>query len=295
VLDIEVHNAGPAVATRELIVRVDAKIAATSTLQLAAAASQRLLFTVPLAARAWSAQLQPADALPLDDALELPSAALRPLNLQLDARCPAAVKAALNAHAGLRDAASPAAADIAVSCSATPQSVMRPTLVLRAPDATPSQPTTAAWTSEARPALSSVSLPALLLARGSLPTDDGASQVMLQSAHGALALRSRAAPYRVVTSLDLAALAMSSQADYALLLAQLVDLTLDRRWLAPMAARSRSVAESRVAPFASATPQTTAGAPTARRNLKLTALWLALAALALLWDLAASWRERQSA
>jgi hypothetical protein len=291
-LDVEIHNAGLAAGKRLVILHSDAQVVAQQSLQLSAGASQRLQFTVPLAAEGWSVQLQPNDALAADDQLDLPARALQPLRVQLDPRCPAAVKSALHAHAGLREAARDATAELAVSCSGATAAAV-PTLLLQTASGRPSQAIEAVWTAEARAALSFTSLPPLLLAHGSVAGAGSDMQVMLQGAGAKLVTRSAEAPYRVATSLDFASSAMSAQAEYALLFAQLIDLTLDKPWLSPLAEHSRSIAETRLAALPGAASATPSRDADGRRRINLSVWLLAVAALAVLWDLVSSWHERQ--
>jgi len=98
-------NGGAAAETRDIVLYADGREVARLRRTLAPGAAESLRFTLPMA-RALRAQLQPADALPDDDALALDLAPLARRRIAVDARCAPALRAAVAAHPAL--AAAPA-------------------------------------------------------------------------------------------------------------------------------------------------------------------------------------------
>lgn len=295
-VDVQVLNAAAVPAARTLTVWSAPQRQGQTVLRLAANETRRLSFDVPLAPANWRAQLTPPDALSADDRIVLPSAALRPARVGVDARCPRIVTLALRAAPMLQvvsadlSAREPTAASVV--CHRSERSTAGPALLLRPDAAEPLQRVAALWSTAAREQLSTSLAAQQFSARGVVALGDADALLLLQSPAGALAVRHGRGPYQLVTTLDFSAVAPTQQASVAVQLLQLLELTLGRSLLAPVAQVSRAPQESQIARRAPLPAPTRLRDAFGVRTRDLAPWLLGLTALLLLWDLQATYRER---
>lgn len=297
VLELTAYNAGTAPATRKLTLSADGRVVAQPEVTLAAGEQRSVSFKLPLPHTGWTAQLSPSDALVLDDAIELSALPLRPAIVLVGTHCPAFVAAALRAVPLLRvQRETGDAVDGRIRCAgddpatAAAAANAAPTLRLQPDPASAVERNVAVWTDAARAQLQSTDRQPVIAARGVLNTAEDTDAPLLRSPSGVLAAVSQTQPHQLRATLEFANIAPADAAQTLPVLVRLLELTLQRSLLAPVAAVNRDPAESQVGAL-SPLPVAHAGAMRAgSRPLNLTWLLLALAASLLAWDLILQWR-----
>ncbi len=299
---VKLSNGGDADETRELAIFSAASEAARSSHRLAPGAS--VLVTVQVAAADnLRAALQPGDALAADDGLVLDLTPLRRYRVVVDARCPAALRAAVAAHPALVAvvvAAAPdaGAAEAALDCSSAASAGRLPTLRVRDGDA-PRRPDGPVQWSAALPASQRIQgEPGQLPVAATLPPQPGDAVLLATGAEPAIVVRAGTTPL-IETSLDFGALAATRSPQIPLLVNLLFERLLGVRLLGEIATTGRGPAASFVVPGGrvgtpGAGPAASAPARTPARMRvpgegTRPVLWLAL--LALLWEIAALCRQ----
>ena len=307
---VRLSNGGDAVETRELVVYGGAAEAARSGHRLQPGKS--VLVTVQVAATAGiRATLQPADALPEDDALALDLAALRRHRVAVDAGCPAALRAAVAAHPALMSVAADAAdAAATLDCGGRVPPDGLPTLRVRDGEPPRRPPGPARW-SDALPASQRVTLlPGQLAVASTLNLQPGDAVLLAAGDEPVFVARARAdarAAPLIETSLDFDTMSALRGPQTPLL----VNLVFGRLLSGPLlsgplldatATAGRGPAASFVVPGERAEPAAARPADTAPARPPMDphvpgegtrrVLWVAV--LALLWEIAAlaqQWRR----
>lgn len=266
-------NGGDSDESRTLTVESDAAPPMRVERQLAPGTLSTLVLELARPATRVRAQLDPADALPEDDALELDLGALRPRDIVADAACPAPLRAALAVHPmlALRDPGAPqpasgvagqtvppAAPAAIVDCGGATLPEGLPTLRVRGESLPATRPGVPRWSASVpasrRPGLGAGTLP--LGARLQAAASD---RVLLAFGDEPVIVRRGGAPPVVETSIDFTAARDAGDAP-PLLVALMVDELLGPRLLEQVALADRGRGAVQVAP---PMPRPAAGAGTA--------------------------------
>lgn len=116
---VQVHNAGTRHGERALVLSQGQRTLAEWPVSVAAGATEVRHFDIPRAVGArLLARLEPADALVIDDELQITAEPLQPLAAQIAPECPATVRAAVAANPRLEAAG--AAPTLMIFCAARP-------------------------------------------------------------------------------------------------------------------------------------------------------------------------------
>lgn len=223
---VTVANGGRETALRELRITVGERSLAPLPLRIPPGQAAQEIIDFPAAPTATlRAGISPADALPLDDALELPAARLRPATFTTSPDCGRHLRAALAAHPALVPAADASgSADLAVHCGGDGAGQVGPALRSAAGQDVGPVRGPLLWLPEAG-ALRELSLQPDWLAAAPARPLTGAGLVLLRDARRPLILFD---PNRRIidTRLDLGAPELVTRPEYPLLVAGLVDLLL---------------------------------------------------------------------
>lgn len=293
-LQLRLNNGGDSTETRTVLVVGDTGELTRSRQTLAAGSAAEVLLPIPAVARV-HARLLPGDALAEDDEIVLDLAPLRQRRVAIDARCAAALQAAVATHPALR--AVPAGSgdlDLRLDCGSGAAAPAPATLHVLA-DRLPARPAgPLRWSSAVAEAdrlrldadtvrfsarLQAAATDQVLLAAGDLPLIVGRG--------------SPSGPTRLIeTSLDFGAMAGAGGPAVPLLLNTLVERLLGAPLLDPVVVTDRGPNAARVRPL----PPPPAAAPAApvaraRRQYDATNLLLLAAAVVLLWEIAALARQ----
>lgn len=292
---LKVSNGGTAAETRTVVITGAAGEVVRRVLQLAPAGSALVNAVAPLAADV-RATLQPADALPEDDAITLSLAPLRKRRVATDSTCPAALVAAVQAHPAL--ALAPAnATDVqaVLDCGALGAARELPTLRVWA-ERTPAPARGAVQWSSAVEGSRRIRLDAEWLWLAARLQAGVADTVLLAAGDEPLIVSRAGTPKRLETGLDFAAMGGARRAELPLLVNLMFDQLLGSRLLEELALVDRGPASSWIAP-ATRAASAAARTPTADRHGDLrftrdaTQPLLAAALLVLLWEIAALCRQ----
>lgn len=295
---VRLGNGGDTDETRELVIFSGATEVARSSHRLAPGASA--LVTVQLAAAdRVRAALQPGDALALDDELVLDLAPLQRLRVAVDARCPAALRAAVTAHPALGAVAVGAAeARAALVCGNGDAAGRLPTLQVRDGEVPRRLPGAVQW-SAALPASQRMALePGPLPVAATLLPRPGDTLLLAAGDEPVAVGRAAATPW-METSLDFGALAATPGPQTPLLVNLLFERLLGVRLLGELASTGRGLAALRVVPGAAAVAGAASQAVAApvrgpgQASLPGAGTWpvLWLALIVLLWEIAALCRQ----
>jgi len=257
---------------------------------LRAGTSQRVEVSIPASASVRAA-LQPADALPEDDRIDLDLAPLRRRRIAVDAGCPKALAAAVVAHPALVLARADAGdAEAALDCGTSGAAHDLPTIRVVA-QGSASRPRGALKWSSAVPQSRRSELDGdrLRVAAHLLP--QAADVVLLAIGDEPVIVRRAGAVSRLDTSFDFAAMAVSRGPELPLLVDWLFETVLDRRLLDAIALVDRGPRSVLVAPLpvvAAPAAPTSAVLPSSSDEAKLLLL---IALLVLSWEIAALVRQ----
>jgi hypothetical protein len=288
---LQVANGGTAVEMRTVVFSTDAGEAARSTQTLKPGQTMQVAARVPASAQA-RAQLQPADTLTEDDTITLDLGPLRRQRVAVDARCPAALVAAVATHPALSPATPDATeVDAAVDCGTAPDKRRAPTIRLRADRASQTGTGALQWSARVpdtqRPRLDAGKL--ALAAH----LDEGHGQTVLLAIGDEPVIVDRAGSPRVLdTALDFDAMAATRGPEVPLMVNWLFEHLLGRRLLDATALADRGSGAARVVPAKAAETAPAARAPAPARTVHELTPPLLLAALAvLLWEMIALGRQ----
>ncbi|MBS0366374.1 MAG: hypothetical protein JSR67_11205 [Proteobacteria bacterium] len=309
---VSVHNAGQSIAHRRLDFS-DGPSRSWSMLTLGPGETRNVHFQTGNPPLTLTARLSPADALPDDDALTLGVPRSLRASVAVDPACGHSLGAAVQANPAVVVSAA-AGAELLVDCSDRWRESRQPRLVVRR--ASNPQPVreSAFWVSRLQ--LPEISPAVGLRATGEALTPAAGDEAIL-TAGGRPLVALRTHPRRVDTRLDLLDQDLAARAEYPLLISTLLDLTVGEELLGRVAARSRAVEETVIAPAlpvaresqarnsprqparggAHGLPARTSGVEASTGVRDLTPAWLALALPVLLWETLAAagalWRSRR--
>jgi len=243
------------------------------------------------------ARLEPGDALAADDALVLDAVALAARRVAVDAACPAGLVAALQTHPALRVVANDAAADLAVQCNGDAVATSMPRICFLRDRAATAVDGVVTWSSgvSARQRRNFDASP--LRTRGELAPPGDGDEVLLAAGATPLIVQRRSAGATVIeTALDTESGALDPPLT-PLLVAFLVDRAVSAALLDPVAIAAREERAVQVVPGSDVTGIAAASPAAARQSRDWTWPLLVLAALVLLWELAAlsrRWRRERA-
>jgi len=290
---LKLTNGGSAAETRVLVVATDAGEVARSTQRLDPGAALLVHALMPAAAHV-RATLQPGDALPEDDTIDLDLAPLRRHRVATDSGCPRALLAALATHPALALAAENASdVEAQLDCGSHRATQGLATLRVLADRLPQRLPGALQWSpalAEARHKSFDIARPQVVARLQARPAD-----AVLLAIGGAPVIISRAGGSPLIeTSLDFAAAARDPA--IPLLVNLLFERLLGKRLLDETALTDRGANASRVVPAArpSADVAGVASAPLpspARLEHELARPLLVIALLVLLWEIAALGRQ----
>jgi hypothetical protein len=240
--------------TRVLTIIADGNSVFTTDPQKISPGTNWLHFNIPAATSQVTARLSSGDALSLDDELILELATLDPVDVLLDSQCGGNLSAALRANQGLRTTDSAKNADVIVSCpemlahpNKTIDASLTPELSIVSDDRYVPVRNELRW--HLNNSLSERKNMNLPLASGWLKTGfhgpPVTKQTLLSSPDMNLSLL-ELQPRGTSTTLDLETASIVARPEYPLLINALIEATLNRAILDPIAAVSRSVDESRI-------------------------------------------------
>jgi hypothetical protein len=282
---VTLHNSGPQGVERMLAIRTGTERLLETRIVLEPGEQAAQLFTLQehvleeLSPQVLSAQLSPADALVLDDELEIPAGASRAVSVGLSGSCGNHLRAALLTCPGLRLVEAGEAADLAVLCGPGPVPDEGPAIRFATGDSVALPPGDLAW-HRANHRLRQLFLQpdSLRMVASAGVRDSGAALLTV----GATPLVTHDPRRRIVSvGLDFAAPQSVRLPEYPLLVSGLVTLALGHPGEPGLVAARREPGFSRIATreFALNTAAPAATAVTAQRDL---AGGLILAALLLL-------------
>jgi hypothetical protein len=293
---IEMMNGGNATETRQLIVTADSAELDRSTHRLDPGASKHVIVRSPTAATA-TATLQPGDALAEDDRLQLDLAALRRRPVAVDPACAAPLVAAITAHPALRRVdLDDASAEAVLSCGTRSTTGNLPTLQVVA-EQMPFRPTGSPLWASTLDRSRRVALDAESLGMAARLSPGAADVVLLAIGTDALIVRRAGAAPRIETSLDFDATRAADRMALPLLVNLMFELLLGDRLLDTTVDLDRGPGAARVAPdpgvAADAHPdaKTPADSTGFMRGQDWTRPLLMIAALVLLWEILALFRQ----
>ncbi|MBI3155315.1 MAG: hypothetical protein HYZ20_07880 [Burkholderiales bacterium] len=307
-------NGGDADETRSLTVTADGSPPRRIERRIAPGSVAVVTIDLPASASPVRATLEPTDALPEDDALDLDLAALRPRTVAADAACAPALRAALAVHPmlsladpppppapdGGRAAAPQAAPDAVVDCGGGGLPAGLPTLRLHA-ETLPTLRTGAPGWPTSVPAARRPRLDAGALPLGARLHAGRTDRVLLALGDEPVIVRRAARPTVVETSIDIGAAREIGDA-LPLLVALMVDELFGARLLEQSAIADRGLDAARVLPLAAAAgPPAASGAGTGPAAAAVPPVrelggWLAgAAALVLGWEIAQLARRHRAA
>ena len=278
---VDVVNRGTKATRRELRVLGSHGAAQEFAVELAAGETRQITLTLATARETLSARLEPPDTLVIDDEISLDLKKLTPVATVIDPACPATLHAALKAHPGLNTSTN-GQAMLAIQCSAAKQGDMPRILFHPGPgDTLASAPV---WLPKSK-LLQNLFLRTEWIQAGDWPHSPAASdEVLLRAGEQPLIIR-RAGDATIESVIDPGYPLLTEQPEFAVLLAGMIDVVLDRNVLDPVLIAHRDPHDSDIAPHAIETQGGKAA------ELRLTRKdfmdWLlALALLLLLLDLA---------
>ncbi|MEP7138526.1 MAG: BatA domain-containing protein [Caldimonas sp.] len=288
---LKVTNGGTSAEERTVVVATGITERARRPVRLEAGTSQLVAVSIPASPEVHAALL-PGDALVEDDTIALALTPLRQRRIALDPRCPGALQTALKAHPAV--AVVPpgtAGADALVACADAALMGDLPKIRIVA-DRTPVAPAgLVEWSADVpdsrRLALDAghLRLAARLQAR---PGDI----VLLAVGDEPVAVVRRGQAMLIETSLDFAAMSATRGAATPLLVNLLLERLLDRRVLDEIVSVDRGPRSSLVAPLPRpSAPAVDDGPVTARAVRDDSRLVLAVALLAMLWEIGALVRQ----
>lgn len=297
-LELQVSNGGNVAEERIVVLSTDAAEVLRTTLTLEAGGTESLSAQAPISLDV-QARLAPGDALAVDDALALDAGALATRRVAVDATCPAGLVAALQAHPALTVAASGTAAELAVECGGAAVATAGPRIRFLRDRASTAVDGLVTWSSSVS-ARQRRSLDASALrTRGELAPPGDGDELLLAGGPTPLIVQRRGAGAPVIeTALDTESGVLDPPLT-PLLVAFLVDRAFSATLLDPVAVVARDERAVQVVPGSDVTGAAAASPNAALRARDWTWPLLALAALVLLWELAALWsrwrRERVEA
>lgn len=280
---VRAHNLGADETTRTLTVRADSRVIFSEEVAIGAGSPMYRDFRVPAGTARLVAKLSPADALILDDELEVALDGLRPAVVDFDNRCGPNFRRAIDAHPGLRfRSGAERETALTVQCASSPGPSVPPSISVHTAGDYRGL-TGDAWWRGSVPGLGG-----MLLEPSWLRVDPGSAPpqsdlTLLASPDDGLALID-GQPGIVDVFLDLEWAPFTERSEYPLLVNALVELALGRPVLDPLIRAGRNPAESRIA----RRPAAGASAPAVSATgggMDLTGYLLALAVVLLLADL----------
>lgn len=289
---VAVSNAGAADASRTLLVETGRATPQSFELTLAAGETRYLVSQHSGGETAFSASLEPDDATVDDDFLVLDEPALVKARVGIDPACPEPLRQSIRAHPGILVVTADTPVELRVTCS---QHGTTTGPVLRFHGGASAQVDVAPRWQPGVGRLEELHLPPGWIAAGNrdIARADG-DEVLLAADDQPLIVVRAGSPVTVESALDMARGEFVRQPEYPVLVAALVDLALGRTLLDPLAVSSRDPVASRIAPSRLQVAQ----APGSRYGAVQQALddvFLALAALLLLADLALIWLAGRAA
>lgn len=282
-VQVRVLNGGSARATRTLQLLSGGRPFDAREIDLEAGAAGTFDFVTNATGAPITARLSPGDALAADDALSVDPSALAPLVVQVDARCSAPARRAVQAHPALQIADGDAT-QLEIDCGTAsgPTDVAR--IVLAAGVTADLDAATLLWSGRAQSLQRRLAHGLPTRVRGSLAAPTDRDVVLLASGVTPLLILRDGSPRRIESALDIEAPGFARGPGLPLLLAALADIALDRALLGQAVGTDRGDDASRVMPLEMAPlPSVTAPAPEATPVDLRPLLLLALALLA--WDL----------
>ncbi len=297
-LELQVENGGNAEEERVVVLSTDAGEVMRASVKIEAGGTATLSAQAPMSS-AVQARLEPGDALAADDALALDAGAIAARRVAIDAACPAALVAALQAHPALIVVANGAAADLAVDCGGAAVATAIPRIRFLRDRASTAVDGLVTWSSGVGVGQRRNLDAAPLRARGQLAPPGDGDEVLLAAGSTPLIVQRRSARAAVIeTALDTESDTLDPP-QTPLLVAFLVDRVLSAALLDPVAVAAREERSVQVVPLDDVTGVAAALPSAPRQSRDRTWPLLALAVLVLLWELAALWgrwrRERLEA
>ncbi len=288
---LQVTNGGTAEEDRAVVFTAGAvEVARASVSRLRVGESRRLEIAIPAAATVRAA-LQPADALPDDDQIELDLAPLRRRRVAVEASCPKALVAAVGAHPALAFAG-PANADAeaTLDCGASGAPAGVPTIRVLADRAASRPPGTLQWSS-AVPQSRRIELDADRLQLAAHLQAGPNDAVLLAIGEAPVVVRRAGEARRLETSFDVAAMAAGRGPELPLLVNWLFETVLDRSLLDEIAVVDRGPRAALVAPLRIVAPPPVSAAAAPGSASDQARLVLLIALLVFLWELVALVRQ----
>jgi hypothetical protein len=289
---LQVSNGGNAAEERVAVLYSDSGELMRRPLELEAGGTAMLSMAAPMSPTV-RARLEPGDALAADDVLVLDASALATRRVAVDATCPSGLVAALQTHPALASVASGAPADLAVECNGAAAAISIPQIRFLRNRASTAVEGVVTWSSGVSAGQRRSLDASPLRTRGELaPLVDG-DEVLLAAGPTPLILQRRGAGAPVIeTTLDTESDALDRPLT-PLLVAFLVDRAFSAALLDPVAVSAREERAVQVVPGSGVTGIAAASPTAARQGRDWTWPLLALAVLALLWELAALLRRWQ--
>lgn len=282
-LSVLVHNLGVQATARSLGLQVGGRLLRSEDLRIEAGEVIHLGFQVPAGSADVVARLSPGDALVQDDTLELGLDALRPVVVELDARCGSSLGAALRAHPGLEvGATTRRGGELAVHCGGSPVPSSSPAIFVTGGD--DSIPVTGRlrWHRPV-PGLSDLPLERMPLRVNTQSARAPSEFTLLSALEPQLSLLDlQAGSLNVFMDAQSGSIAEDSL--YPLLVNALVELALGRAVLDPVARTERQLEDSRIARQALPEPAVAPSVATAA-GTDLAPYLVALAILLLVADI----------
>ena len=244
---VTVENLGQSVASRRLSIDSDGRTLASFAVELAAGEQHRYAFvldTIP--AGPVRARLDPADALPRDDLLVLDPQPLAPVPSRIDAACGSHLRAAIEAHPGLRVVSGNGAAELHIACGAEPPRTALPAIWLHTAGAASAVAGEPVWQAGTGPLRRLVLQPDWL--RRFTPAQAPAGHVLLRAGGQPLVVHRAQPSPRMEVLLDMEYPPWARRPEQPLLFAALVDRLLDRPVLDAVASAARPREASLIAP-----------------------------------------------
>jgi hypothetical protein len=284
-----VSNGGSAAETRGIAFATDAGVPQQASVVLPPGAAVVVRASIGASASV-VATLQPSDALPQDDALQLDLRPLRRRRVAVDPACGEALASAIAAHPALTmsDPGS-AASDAVVDCSGRDRAGDAPTLRVRAAQLPVAAHGAARWAASMPPARRVLLDTGRMRIAAHLEARPGDS-VLLAIGDDPVIVRRQGPSSIVETSLDLGAPQLAQRAELPLVVNAMLETLLGERLLDATIVADRGADSATVVP-AVRPGETLPSAAATRRHEPASSPLLLAALLVLVWELVALLRQ----
>jgi len=284
-----VTNMGSGNSIRALTIRVDGQIIVSEDIEIAPGGETYRSFGVPTGTAVVAATLLPADALALDDTLEIALGSLRPVAVDFNKLCGSHFSAAMNAHPGLElHTGAEQKPELTVRCTPFPRPLASASISVHTGNNYEAITGLVEW-HQPIPELSGMFLDRSWLQINKDSAPPLSDRTLLSAPDMNLSLIDAQAGV-VDVFLDLESAPIVERLEYPLLVNTLVELALARPVLDPVVLATRNPAESRI-DRQSVADITASPVAVPQVRTDLAPYLLAMAALLLLVDIILSLQE----